>query len=35
MPVFGGFVMAMMICSGMNINERYRTESDEEPPKAE
>ena len=33
--LFSGFGMAMMIYSGMNINERYRTESDEEPPKAE
>ena len=28
--LFGGFGMAMMIYSGMNINERYRYNSDEE-----
>jgi len=35
MPLCGGFGMAMMIYSGMNINEIYRAESDGEPPKAE
>jgi hypothetical protein len=28
--LFSGFGMAMMICSGMNINERYRDKSEEE-----
>ena len=28
--LFGGFGMAMMIYSGMNINERYRDKSKEE-----